>query len=313
VPIHDAANILPPIDADDLAALAEDINEHGQQLEIALFQDSDGNISLLDGRSRLDAMERADIPIIKDGALDPDVVKIITVPGNIDPYDYVMSANVYRRHLRGERKRQAVADYLKVRPELSNRYIARLFGYDHKTVGDIRAEGEAGGEIPHLTIVTGADGKSYPVPEKKPEPEEYTEATADDPESNVEQDDAAKWADAAGGHPWSSSHCGAGTMTEVAPVEKTKAEVAADKFAADLECVEGFPHYAQLALSYIKDMLKAQQVGRRLLKRKRLSEDLVDFGEPVLVQTIETIVSIDLEPVKKILNQASKIEMPEAS
>ena len=64
-------------------------------------------------------------PIIKDGALDADVIDIITVPGNVDPYAYVISANVHRRHLNAEQKRTAIETLLKAKPEQSNRQIAQ--------------------------------------------------------------------------------------------------------------------------------------------------------------------------------------------
>jgi len=170
LPIHPAANILPPINDDELAVLSEDIKIHSQQQPVALFHDSDGNISLLDGRSRLNAMEKIGAAIIKDGELDPDAVAIIAVPGNVDPYAYVMSANVHRRHLNNDDKRGVIADLLKARPDQSNRQVAAQVGVDHKTVGTVRTQCEATGEIPQLKKTVGADGKSRSKPQKASKP-----------------------------------------------------------------------------------------------------------------------------------------------
>jgi hypothetical protein len=170
LPIHPDANILPPINDDDLVALSEDIKLHGQQQPVALFHDSEGNISLLDGRSRLDAMEKIGAAIIKDGELDPDAVAIITVPGNVDPYAYAKSANVHRRHLNNDDKRRAIADLLKARPDQSNRQVAKQAKADDKTVANVRRGLEATAEIPQLKKTIGADGKSRSRPKKAPKP-----------------------------------------------------------------------------------------------------------------------------------------------
>jgi hypothetical protein len=277
VAIHPAANILPAISDTDLAALAEDIRKQDQQHEVALFQDSDGNISLLDGRSRLDAMEKIGLPIIKDGALDPDVVKIITKAGNVDPYEYVMSANVHRRHLSPEDKRRVIAELLKAKPDQSNRKIAAQVRVDHKTVAAVRAKCEATGEIPQLERTVGADGKSRPTQNK---------AEIGQPSIEIEQ---------------------LQTETAIGPedfeTKKTKAEIAAEKFEDDFFDLFEFNNTAKQALCLIECMMEAQQAARRVLKRRsKLSKDQIN--------QIEAIGGIKLGPAKKIFAQASKIEVP---
>ena len=72
----------------------------------------------------------------------------------IDPYAYVISANVHRRHLTAEQKREIIAAVLKAQPSKSNRTIAKQTKVDHKTVGAVREKLEAGGEIPHVMTCT---------------------------------------------------------------------------------------------------------------------------------------------------------------
>lgn len=78
---HDAANIFP-LDDEGLPALADDIREHGQQVEIELL---DGKV--LDGRRRWLAAKMAG---------KKPRTKTVTVA---DPVAYVLSLNLHRRHL----------------------------------------------------------------------------------------------------------------------------------------------------------------------------------------------------------------------
>jgi hypothetical protein len=80
---HPACSIVPEMDAADLAELEKDIREHGQRCPIYTFQGK-----VLDGRARLRVLRKLRIePVIEK--LDPQ----------IDPYDFVLSINVHRRHL----------------------------------------------------------------------------------------------------------------------------------------------------------------------------------------------------------------------
>jgi hypothetical protein len=291
VAIHPAANILPAISDTELAALTENIKTQGQQLEIALYQDSDGNLSLLDGRSRLDAMEKINLPIIKDGALDPDVVKIITKTGNVDPYEYVLSAIVHRRHLNAEDKRRVIAELLKAKPEQSNRNIARQSKADDKTVAKVRAELESSAEIPQLEKTVGADGKSRTSHKLPPEIEQPSSATNDTEIEQYQTETAIGPED---------------FETKIGPEDfkiKTKAEIAAEKFEDDFSDLFDFSEAAEQVLSCIEQMMKMQQAARRVLKRRsKLSKDQI--------KQIEAIVGIKLDPAKKIFNQSSKIKIP---
>ena len=180
LPIHPAADLFPHMSDPELAALADDIKRNDQQVEIAIFVDENGVEKLLDGRNRLDAMERIGIPIIKDGELNRDAVRTIEISGNIDPYKYVLSVNVHRRHLTSEQKREVIEKYLKANPDKSNRQIAKEANDDHKKVGRVRKKLESTGALPQLEKTVGADGKERKQRTKKNPKAVEPSASADD-------------------------------------------------------------------------------------------------------------------------------------
>src|SRR4051812_45033428 len=124
--VHPAAELLPLMSPDELKALAEDITKNELTSRIVIWSERDQIDDphyLLDGRNRLDAMELVGIPVLnEEGNL---CVSYLHKIGG-DPYTYFLSANVHRRHLTGEQKRELIAKVLKTRPESSNRQIAEL-------------------------------------------------------------------------------------------------------------------------------------------------------------------------------------------
>jgi hypothetical protein len=172
--VHPAAALFPMMSDDELKMLGEDIKKHGLTDYICFwFPTKDGYEKLeggylLDGRNRLEAMERAGLDISFDGY--NGLIKRFFCGDDdkySDPYAYVISANLHRRHLTAQDKRRLIGNLLKVDPGKSNRYIAGLLGVDHKTVGSVRAELESPGEIPQLGKTVGKDGKSRQQPSRK--------------------------------------------------------------------------------------------------------------------------------------------------
>jgi ParB-like chromosome segregation protein Spo0J len=159
LPIHREADKFPPIEAPELLELGEDIKKHGLKSPAAIFQNPDGTWVLLDGRNRLDAMEAVGIDI-EFG--NPN--HFMRVPADTDPVAYVNSANIQRRHLTAEQKRELIGKLLKAKPDKSDRQIAKEAKVDHKTVAAERKQKEATGEIPQSEKTVGADGKTRQRP-----------------------------------------------------------------------------------------------------------------------------------------------------
>jgi hypothetical protein len=165
--IQEAAELLPRMSDAELRELGEDIKKRGLQTPIAILVSEDRTERLLDGISRLDAMELVGLSVVVDAELNSEVVATQTVAGNIDPVGYVLSANVHRRHLTREQKAALIDRVLKVKPAQSNRAIAGQVKSDDKTVAARRKKLEATAEIPRLAKRTGADGKERKQPTKK--------------------------------------------------------------------------------------------------------------------------------------------------
>jgi hypothetical protein len=171
VRIHPACELIPPVSDAELDALGEDILKNGLSVPIAITPDG----QLLDGRSRLDALAKKDIRVslehTRTGAYlrvdndnDDDARALERTLGDwgtvvvikTDPVAYVISANVHRRHLTAEQKRNLIAKLLKAEPAKSDRQIGKMVKADHKTVASVRT---SNGEIPHKAERTEATGR----------------------------------------------------------------------------------------------------------------------------------------------------------
>lgn len=95
---HVAADLFPMLDDADLAALAEDIREHGQRQPIVLLEGK-----ILDGRNRYEACRLADV--------EP---KTVEFRGSGDPVDFVISVNLKRRHLAPAQKAAVAASLVPI-------------------------------------------------------------------------------------------------------------------------------------------------------------------------------------------------------
>jgi ParB-like chromosome segregation protein Spo0J len=168
LPIHPAAELLPRMSDDELRELGVDIKSRGLQSPISIITGEDGVERLLDGINRLDAMEMAGAAIVVDGDINRDVVHVEAVNGNTDPYHYVLSANLLRRHLTADQKREVIEKLLKAKPGASNRTIAKQVKVDDKTVGKVRKKMEARAEIPHTKTRTDSKGREQPAKKSKP-------------------------------------------------------------------------------------------------------------------------------------------------
>jgi hypothetical protein len=175
VKIHPAADLFPLMTADELKALGEDVAKNGLRVPIVLWSKTEygAPVLLLDGRNRLDAAELAGVKVFevrndKGNRIDLCIPhKDLYGSGGVDPYEFVLSANIHRRHLSADDKRKLIAKLLKATPEKSNRLIGEQLKVDNKKVASVRAEQEQLGEIPQLTKTVGKDGKARKQPAKK--------------------------------------------------------------------------------------------------------------------------------------------------
>ncbi len=140
--------LLDPLSPEDFAALEADILERGVLVPIEF--DDDGNV--LDGHHRLAICEKHGLPyprVVREGWTEEQ------------KRTHSRRMNLARRQLTREQKRKLIEDELKETPTTSNRKIAKLLGVDHKTVATVRDRLASGGEIPHVTTISGDDGKTY--------------------------------------------------------------------------------------------------------------------------------------------------------
>jgi hypothetical protein len=104
---------------------------------------------------------------------DGEVAAIKYISSPDDPYSYVISANIHRRHLTGEQRRELIGKLLEANPEKSDRQIGSMAKSDGKTVATVRAEKERRAEIPHVGARIDAKGRKQPArskPKSAPKP-----------------------------------------------------------------------------------------------------------------------------------------------
>ena len=170
MPVHPAADLFPMMSNDELLALGEDIKARGLAHSITLWRDADGGYSLLDGRNRLDAMELVGMTIIAgDGTtLEAkladhvlEATSIIAAP--VNPYEFVISANVHRRHLTAEGKRKVIADLIKAQPDKSALQISKMVKASPHTVIKVKDALVAKGDVCKVQTSTDTKGRKQPV------------------------------------------------------------------------------------------------------------------------------------------------------
>jgi hypothetical protein len=170
VKVHPAAEMFPMMSDVELDELAKDIAEHGLQQLPTWIKTGDGDF-LLDGRNRFAAVDRIPDTAVRN-ELRASLLGFRDFLPEGDPYAYVVSANLHRRHLTTEQKRDVIAKLLQENPTRSDRATAKIAKVSHHTVADVRSEAEQRGQIAHVS--TRADTKGRQQPARKPRPSVIT-------------------------------------------------------------------------------------------------------------------------------------------
>jgi ParB-like chromosome segregation protein Spo0J len=135
---------------DDLVA---DIKKNGLQEWIVTYQGM-----VLDGRNRYRACLEAGVE-----PHDEPLVNRTGIENDDTARAYVISANLHRRHLTAEQKREAIEKLLRAKPETSNNAIAKQVKVDDKTVAKVRRGMETRSEIPNVENRTDTKGRKQPA------------------------------------------------------------------------------------------------------------------------------------------------------
>jgi len=158
LPIHPAAERFPLMSPDELRVLAEDIKQNGLRIPCCIVEDKDGREVLFDGRNRLDALELIGEKITLGTLNNSNIFERIEAE-YIDISERVVSLNIHRRHLTGEQKRGIIAELIKAQPEKPDLQIAKTIKVSPTTVGTVRREMEAKGDVSKLETRTDTQGR----------------------------------------------------------------------------------------------------------------------------------------------------------
>jgi len=173
--IHPACLAFDDLPRAELEALAADIGKHTLRQPVVFLKSADGQMQLLDGKNRLDAIELLGQHVIKpDGALTISY-ETIEATKDFDPKAYVESANDKRRHNTPAARRKALERAERAvleHPERSDRAIAKEAGVSAPTVAKARrAPTVKTLQLAEPEKRVGADGKARRQPARKPKAE----------------------------------------------------------------------------------------------------------------------------------------------
>jgi ParB-like chromosome segregation protein Spo0J len=156
---HPLADIFPLMEGEAFDELVADIKANGLVDPIVIFDDM-----ILDGRNRYRACQAASVtPTFRLAVQSPEEKPNLARPLITDPLAYVISANIRRRHLTAEQKRDLIARLLTADPSKSDRQIAKTVKASPTFVGKVRAEGEATGDVSTVDTRTDTKGRQQPA------------------------------------------------------------------------------------------------------------------------------------------------------
>jgi len=132
-PVHPCADVFPMMSEPELEALAADIKTNGLREPVVIYRaegDHDGTTTaVLDGRNRLEALARLDVPITTW-----PVGEVVLPNGRLtrvfriyrdDPAAFVISANIRRRHLSKEQQAELIVKTIGASTSTDHATVAR--------------------------------------------------------------------------------------------------------------------------------------------------------------------------------------------
>ena len=132
------------------------------------------------GAIELDAIELVtqcpvEVIIEDNGVMSMTIIRAGGIVGNIelitsrsfDPFAYVVSANIRRRHLSIEDKDRLIVQLLKADPSKLNRQVAKLTDASHPHVAKVRKRAETVGDVEMVTTSVDTMGRKQPVQKKR--------------------------------------------------------------------------------------------------------------------------------------------------
>ena len=174
--------LMPEISPAEFEALKADIAQRGVVVPIDV--DEDGEI--LDGHNRYRAWRQ-----LNKNEPPPTIVRAGL--SEQEKRAFARKNNILRRHLTREQIRSFLPNNCRNSPDWADRRIAEELGVDHKTVGAVRDDLEATGEIPQLDRMVGKDGKARrkrkaKPPSLKPAADGSYQAALDDDDDDDDDD-----------------------------------------------------------------------------------------------------------------------------
>lgn len=150
---HPAANAMPPMDDDEFAKLKADIAANGLHNPIEVYQGT-----IIEGRHRKRACDEL-------GIEDPDTVEVDDFTIGSNPWVYVASLNLKRRHLSKSQIAQAIADleaaeakYTKKPSKATAASLAKEHGVSERAVESARVVQAKGSEAVIEAVKDGTIG-----------------------------------------------------------------------------------------------------------------------------------------------------------
>jgi ParB-like chromosome segregation protein Spo0J len=149
--------VMPALSDDDYAALKADIEARGVMVPV----EYDEHGTVLDGHHRVKACHELGIEqwprLVRRGLTDEG------------KRAHARALNLARRHLTQAQRRDLVAGQLRETPQLSDRQIAAMLGVSPSTVGPIRSDLEARGDVSRLDTRNDSKGRKQPATKPKTE------------------------------------------------------------------------------------------------------------------------------------------------